>query len=192
LGFFSYYCVDVTVKKPLSLPQFIDPMQASSAHERRDRSTLQIGSSRQSSTATERFAVIDSASAARIWSRNHLPLEPKIPEKIHWVQPKLVCEVAFAEWTEDEQLRQTTFLGWRDDKSPEEVALEGNIHSLVTVNDPEGKGVLLASRPGQFVAEVEGLELTPEKANFSTLREIAASHVVKKPLPRCRLVKKQQ
>jgi bifunctional non-homologous end joining protein LigD len=46
---------------------------------------------------------------------------PKIPEKIQWVQPRLVCEVAYAEWTEDEQLRQTTFLGWRDDKNPEEV-----------------------------------------------------------------------
>ena len=45
---------------------------------------------------------------------------PKIPERIQWVQPKLVCEVAFAEWTEDEQLRQTTFLGWRDDRRPEE------------------------------------------------------------------------
>ena len=42
---------------------------------------------------------------------------PKIPEKIHWVHPKLVCEVAFAEWTEDEQLRQITCLGWRDDKN---------------------------------------------------------------------------
>jgi hypothetical protein len=70
--------------------------------------------------------------------------------------------------------------------------LEGNIHSLVTVNDPEGKGVMLATRPGQLVAEVEGLELTPEKANFNTLRDIAASHVVQKPLPRCELVKKQQ
>jgi hypothetical protein len=29
-------------------------------------------------------------------------------EKIQWVEPKLVCEVAFAEWTEDEELRQTT------------------------------------------------------------------------------------
>ena len=48
---------------------------------------------------------------------------PKIPERIQWVEPKLVCEVAFAEWTEDEELRQTTFLGWRDDKSPEEVVL---------------------------------------------------------------------
>lgn len=32
-----------------------------------------------------------------------------------------MCEIAYAEWTEGEQLRQTTFLGWRDDKSPEEV-----------------------------------------------------------------------
>jgi bifunctional non-homologous end joining protein LigD len=57
---------------------------------------------------------------------NKSPVEnpPKIPEKIQWVQPKLVCEVAYAEWTEDEQLRQTTFLGWRDDKNPEEVVLE--------------------------------------------------------------------
>jgi hypothetical protein len=30
----------------------------------------------------------------------------------------------FAEWTMDGELRQTPFLGWRDDKSPEEVVLE--------------------------------------------------------------------
>jgi bifunctional non-homologous end joining protein LigD len=48
---------------------------------------------------------------------------PKIPEKIQWVQPKLVCEIAYAEWTQDEQLRQTTFLGWRDDKNAKEVVL---------------------------------------------------------------------
>jgi bifunctional non-homologous end joining protein LigD len=45
---------------------------------------------------------------------------PNIPVKIQWVKPKLVCEVAFAQWTEDGELRQTTFLGWRDDKRPEE------------------------------------------------------------------------
>ncbi|HET9378318.1 MAG TPA: hypothetical protein VFO40_25340 [Chthoniobacterales bacterium] len=49
---------------------------------------------------------------------------PKIPEQIQWVRPNLVCEVAFAEWTQDRELRQTTFLGWRDDKSPEEVVLD--------------------------------------------------------------------
>ena len=43
-----------------------------------------------------------------------------LPEKIQWVKPKLVCEVAFAEWTEDEQMRQTTFLSLREDKDPKE------------------------------------------------------------------------
>jgi len=32
--------------------------------------------------------------------------------------------VAYAELTADEQLRQTTFLGWGDDKKPTEVVLE--------------------------------------------------------------------
>jgi bifunctional non-homologous end joining protein LigD len=36
---------------------------------------------------------------------------PRIPEKIRWVQPKLVCEGAYAEWTEDEQLSPDKFLG---------------------------------------------------------------------------------
>ena len=49
---------------------------------------------------------------------------PNIKEKIQWVQPKLVCEVEYAELTADDQLRQTTFLGWRDDKKAEEVVLE--------------------------------------------------------------------
>ena len=39
-----------------------------------------------------------------------------------WIEAKLVCEVAFAEMTADEQVRQTTFLGWTDDKKPEELS----------------------------------------------------------------------
>jgi bifunctional non-homologous end joining protein LigD len=47
-----------------------------------------------------------------------------LSEKFQWVKPAFVCEVAFAEWTSDERLRQTTFLGWRDDNNPTEVVLE--------------------------------------------------------------------
>ena len=48
----------------------------------------------------------------------------KTAERVQWIRPELVCEVAFAEWTDHGELRQTTFLGWRVDKRPEEVALE--------------------------------------------------------------------
>ena len=38
----------------------------------------------------------------------------------HWVEPRVVCEVRFTEWTKDGGLRHPTFLGLREDKRPEE------------------------------------------------------------------------
>lgn len=43
--------------------------------------------------------------------------------KIIHLQPHLVAQIAFEEWTADEKLRQPVFLGLRDDKKPEEVEL---------------------------------------------------------------------
>jgi bifunctional non-homologous end joining protein LigD len=50
---------------------------------------------------------------------------PRTNEPAHWVAPKLVVEVKFAEWTSDGRLRQPIFLGVRDDKSARDVTLEG-------------------------------------------------------------------
>jgi len=37
-----------------------------------------------------------------------------------WVRPKLVAQIAYAEWTADDKLRQPAFLGLRTDKDPSE------------------------------------------------------------------------
>lgn len=42
-----------------------------------------------------------------------------------WVEPELVCEVEFSEWTREGTLRQPSFKGLRDDKDPGEVVREG-------------------------------------------------------------------
>lgn len=42
----------------------------------------------------------------------------------HWVAPVLVCEVAFAEWTNDGRLRHPSFQGMRSDKLAKEVIRE--------------------------------------------------------------------
>ena len=42
----------------------------------------------------------------------------------HWIKPKLVAEVAFAEFTDEGVLRHSSYLGLREDKKPEAVVLE--------------------------------------------------------------------
>lgn len=44
--------------------------------------------------------------------------------RVHWVEPKLVCQVAFTEWTGAGQLRHPRYLGLRRDKDPAEVTRE--------------------------------------------------------------------
>jgi ATP-dependent DNA ligase len=38
-----------------------------------------------------------------------------------WVNPTIVCEAKFTEWTRDDRLRHPVFLGIREDKSPSSV-----------------------------------------------------------------------
>ncbi|MGE3783611.1 MAG: DNA ligase D, partial [Alphaproteobacteria bacterium] len=40
---------------------------------------------------------------------------------VHWVEPRLVAQVRYAEWTSDAILRHPAFEGLREDKRPEEV-----------------------------------------------------------------------
>jgi bifunctional non-homologous end joining protein LigD len=43
---------------------------------------------------------------------------------VHWVEPRLVGQVGFSEWTADGQLRHPKFQGLRDDKDPADVVRE--------------------------------------------------------------------
>jgi bifunctional non-homologous end joining protein LigD len=45
----------------------------------------------------------------------------------HWVEPRLVCEVRFSDWTNDGGIRHPTFLGLRSDKRPEDCRREESL-----------------------------------------------------------------
>jgi len=53
------------------------------------------------------------------------PFDPPIlkgPERLaHWVKPVLVCDVLFAEWTNDTRLRAPVFAGLRTDVKPKDI-----------------------------------------------------------------------
>ncbi len=44
--------------------------------------------------------------------------------RAHWVEPTLVAQIAFTEWTRDGRLRHPRFLGLRDDKAARDVVHE--------------------------------------------------------------------
>ncbi|MGH3053476.1 MAG: DNA ligase D, partial [Gaiellaceae bacterium] len=56
------------------------------------------------------------------------PVVPKMPKvkkgDVVWVEPKLVAEIEFAEWTHDGHLRAPSFQGLRSDKAAEDVRRE--------------------------------------------------------------------
>jgi bifunctional non-homologous end joining protein LigD len=45
-------------------------------------------------------------------------------KRCHWLEPQLICQVKFSEWTHDDRLRQPVFLGLREDKDPKDVVRE--------------------------------------------------------------------
>jgi bifunctional non-homologous end joining protein LigD len=50
--------------------------------------------------------------------------EPKPNASVTWVNPTIVCEVTFSEWTRDNIMRHPIFLGLRTDQSPQKVKKE--------------------------------------------------------------------
>jgi DNA ligase D-like protein (predicted ligase) len=47
-----------------------------------------------------------------------------IPRGTHWVDPELVAQIGFTEWTRDGRLRHPRYLGLRDDKAARDVVRE--------------------------------------------------------------------
>ena len=48
-------------------------------------------------------------------------------KECYWVNPELVCQVAFVEWTDAGHLRHCTFVAMRDDKKSVEVVREASL-----------------------------------------------------------------
>jgi bifunctional non-homologous end joining protein LigD len=56
--------------------------------------------------------------------KSPFPIKISARSKVHWVKPKLVCEVSFSEWTGEGSMRHPVFQGLREDKDPKDVKRE--------------------------------------------------------------------
>jgi bifunctional non-homologous end joining protein LigD len=59
---------------------------------------------------------------------------------VHWVEPRLVAEIAFTEWTNEGTLRHPSFRGLREDKSARDVVRESPAAMKSGSASPETRG----------------------------------------------------
>src|SRR2546421_7135470 len=87
-------------------------------------------------------------------SFREVPKMPKVRKSdVIWVEPKLVCEVEFAEWTHDGRLRAPSYKGLREDKAAEDVRREQPIADRIT----KGSRELKLSNLDKVFFPVEGI-----------------------------------
>lgn len=90
--------------------------------DRRFRFAGRVGSGLTSNEAAVLESLLEPMSVPRC------RFDPEPPRAtvadMHWVEPELVVEIAFAEWTSDGRLRHPTYLGRRDDVEASEVVRE--------------------------------------------------------------------
>jgi len=109
------------------------------------------------------------------------PTVPKMPKvrkgDVVWVEPKLVCEVRFAEWTHDGHLRAPSYQGLREDKSAAEVRREEPLENELR----KGKRVLKLTNLDKLFWREEGITKGDLIAYYRAVAPVLVPHLKDRP-----------
>ncbi|MEO6717319.1 MAG: DNA ligase D [Novosphingobium sp.] len=102
---------------------------------------------------------------------------PRIAARgVHWVAPKLVAEVAFAEFTADNIMRHASFIGLREDKPAAKVELEK------PVDIPEAPDTIKISNPDRVIFPGDGITKGELAAYYRRVGAIMLPWVSDRPI----------
>ena len=111
---------------------------------------------------------------------------PRIDRKgAHWIEPKLVAEINFTEFTDEGILRHPSFVGLREDKPAKDVVREVPKHLTKTEKKPARKGA--KGKTAAAKAEDFGIEISsPDRVIFPELgltkKDLADYYATVEPL----------
>jgi bifunctional non-homologous end joining protein LigD len=111
---------------------------------------------------------------------------PKMPrvrrDAIHWVEPKLVAEIEFVEWTHDGRLRAPSYQGLRDDKTAKDVRREDPAQTQQIPNEiRKGKRVLKLSNLDKLFWPDEGISKGDLLAYYRDVAAVLVPHLKDRP-----------
>ncbi|MFL6736202.1 MAG: DNA ligase D [Sphingomonas sp.] len=88
----------------------------------------------------------------------------------HWIAPRLVAEIAFAEFTDDGILRHPSFVGLREDKPASQVIVETPKHMEEVTKQPKPRSARTKKKVASATAEDFGIAISsPDRVIFPEL-----------------------
>src|SRR4051794_1654989 len=109
------------------------------------------------------------------------PEPPKMPRvrkgDVQWVEPQLVAQVRFGEWTHDDHLRHPAYLGIREDKAAGEVTREEPISDVVR----KGSRELRLSNLDKLFWPDEGITKGDLLRYYQQIAEAIVPHLENRP-----------
>jgi bifunctional non-homologous end joining protein LigD len=106
---------------------------------------------------------------------------PKMPRvrkgDVQWVEPRLVAQVRFSEWTHDGHLRHPAYLGIREDKEAAEVRREHPIQEVIR----KGNRELRLSNLDKLFWPDEGITKGDLLAYYQAVAEVLVPHLKNRP-----------
>jgi bifunctional non-homologous end joining protein LigD len=116
---------------------------------------------------------------------------------VTWLKPELVCEVSYAEMTDDGVMRHPSFEGMREDKNPKDVMREKAVKTKAAAKSPAKKTARATTSPAKLLKPVETKErktlLNPkEESQVKTVNghELKFSNLSKVYWPKERFTKR--
>lgn len=106
---------------------------------------------------------------------------------VQWVKPRLLCEVAFTEWTTDGHIRHPSFQGLREDKPIQTVVHEKPLHidRERQVTEEKGRkliGGVSVSHPDRVIFEDIGVTKAELVAYFDAMAPLMVLQLENRPL----------
>jgi bifunctional non-homologous end joining protein LigD len=107
-----------------------------------------------------------------------VPRMPKVRKgDVVWVEPKLVAEVEYVEWTHDGRLRAPAYKGLREDKDAREVRVEEPVPTEIR----KAKGVLKLSNLDKLFWPDEGITKGDLLAYYRSVADALVPHLDDRP-----------
>ena len=101
----------------------------------------------------------------------------------HWVKPKLVAEVSFAEWTPDGRVRQPVFQGLRSDKAASAITRETATEaSRAATPSANRAGTVKVSHPERIIDPSTGLKKLNLVRYYESIGEWMLPHLKGRPV----------